>query len=268
MYSTPLAVWRAVLVHPKPRARSETLYQLRNGAVFRLQSGSHDLHVLNEVWLSRTYEPSPEFAVQPGWLVVDAGANKGAYTVRAALTDPTTMVVAVEPEPGNVEALRVNLALNRVSNVEIREVALSSHSGDDVLHLSTRQGSALHSLLPMTDDRAEALGVKRHQISDEEVTVQTLTLDSLVSSIEHPIDLMKMDIEGSEYDVLHAASNETFQRLARVVLEFHPTTSADVGAVGSSLFDLFVSHGFDCARDDRRHVLSAVRSTGRSGGGP
>ena len=74
-----------------PRSTNQTVtYVLRSGVIFRMRAGSHDIRVLNEVWLDRIYEPAPDFSVRKGWTVLDLGAHKGSFAVRAALAGPTT----------------------------------------------------------------------------------------------------------------------------------------------------------------------------------
>jgi len=43
----------------------------------------------------------------------------------------------------------------------------------------------------------------------------------LESTCERQIDLLKMDIEGSEYEVLLAASSRDLDRVRRINLEYH-----------------------------------------------
>lgn len=52
------------------------------------------------------------------------------------------------------------------------------------------------------------------------------------------VDLLKIDIEGAEYEVLKSASAETLQRVHRIVLEFHPNAPQDeaIGPLTSNGF--------------------------------
>jgi hypothetical protein len=54
------------------------------------------------------------------------------------------------------------------------------------------------------------------------ITVPGITLDSLFKrySITH-VDLLKVDIEGSEFDMLMSASEETLAKVAQITVEFH-----------------------------------------------
>jgi hypothetical protein len=52
--------------------------------------------------------------------------------------------------------------------------------------------------------------------------VQTYTLSEVVSEIsETEIDLMKVDIEGSEYEVLYSSPPKLLQKIKRIYVECH-----------------------------------------------
>ena len=64
--------------------------------------------------------------LRPGATFFDIGANVGFVTLIAArLVGPSGRVVAFEPVPENVAAIRENLALNGIDWVEVHETAVA-----------------------------------------------------------------------------------------------------------------------------------------------
>jgi FkbM family methyltransferase len=213
-----------------------------------MQAGSHDIRVLNEVWLDRVYEPNADFSIREGWTVLDLGAHKGSFTVRAALTGPSTRVYAVEPEPDNLRYLNGNIALNRLENVEVHPAAVSADPGEALLYVASR-GSGTNSLL-------------RERIKGDKgvsVAVPTIRVDDLIERAGGQIDMMKMDVEGAEYAVLHAVSSKALRRIRRIVLEYHGVTGLEAEAVGDDLQRHLQSHGFECTAAKERTLLFARR---------
>ena len=153
-----------------PSRDGAVTYILRSGAAFRMQAGSHDIRVLNEVWLDRVYEPDADFSVREGWTVLDLGAHKGSFAVRAALAGPKTRVHAVEPEPENLRYLNANIALNRLENVVVHAAAVSADPGEALLYVGGHRGSGTNSLL-----RERVKGDK-----GVSVAVPTIRLDDLL----------------------------------------------------------------------------------------
>jgi FkbM family methyltransferase len=149
-------------------------------------------------WLGQTgYEPGEAAfwrrACEQATGILEIGANIGYYTVQGASAARGTRYVAVEPLPANVGPLRANLALNEL-DVEVVEAAVVGHANPEPVTL----------MLPDLHPYAASTGayVKGAQVGDRvasrSVTVPAVAADTLVAGI----DLLKIDIEGFEYDVL------------------------------------------------------------------
>ena len=53
-------------------------------------------------------------------------------------------------------------------------------------------------------------------------TVKTTTLETLINNLNwDKIDLLKIDIEGSEWDVINTTPDDTFQSIDKILLEYH-----------------------------------------------
>ncbi len=231
-----------------PSRTGTVTYVLRFGSVFRMQAGSHDIRVLNEVWLDRIYEASPDFSVQNGWTVLDVGAHKGSFAVLAALAGPATRVHAVEPEPENLRCLNANIALNRLENVVVHARAVSADPGEAFLYVGGQRGSGTNSLFQEQ--------VQGHRAS---VSVPTMRLVDLLETAGGQVDLMKMDVEGAEYSVLHGVPVEALRRIRRIVLEYHGVGGLDAEAIADDLQEYLQRNGFECTVAKHRSMLFARR---------
>lgn len=129
--------------------------------------------------------------VRPGQTVYDLGAHIGYYTLLASrLVGPDGRVIALEPEPQNLRFLRRHLQLNRVTNVEVVEAAVT----DSVGEISFEVGPT------STTGKVAAGGVA------SSLAVRCVTIDDLVLVQGMPApDLIKMDIEGAEGLALRGA---------------------------------------------------------------
>jgi FkbM family methyltransferase len=136
---------------------------------------------------------SMAFAVhllRPGDLFVDIGANAGVYTVLAAAV-AGSRVIAAEPVSASYGALARNVAVNVIGDrVDVRRVAVGASASRKRV---TSDRDATNRLLG--DDESYA-GASE--------TAEVVTLDDLVGR-QSP-KLVKIDVEGGEYDVLHGAS--------------------------------------------------------------
>jgi FkbM family methyltransferase len=134
--------------------------------------------------------------VQPGMVVLDVGANIGAYTLLLAKgVGEEGSVFAFEPNPEAFERLRVNVALNGYEpRVVLVPVALSTECGwaDFFVPSDEETNRGLASLHPCA-----------RGFPGREIVVQTRTLDEFVASegIE-VVHFIKVDTEGHDLNVI------------------------------------------------------------------
>lgn len=135
--------------------------------------------------------------IRPGDAVFDIGANIGFYSVLfSRWVGPQGRVVAFEPDPHNLSLLRKNLEVNRCGNVIVRDVALGNIAGEASFSVDRFTGSTGH--LGPGPTYADSLFGNGDQVT---LKVKTNTLDEEMESHSPPA-LLKLDIEGGEFDVL------------------------------------------------------------------
>jgi FkbM family methyltransferase len=147
-------------------------------------------------------------AIRPGMTVVDAGANRGGFSMLAARRAGTEgRVFAFEPEPDNFRRLRERL--RRYPNVIPVAEAIAARSGEMSLRLDDFHAG--HSLYHNVGGGAA-------------IMVPVTSLDDFVAEHQLPgIDVIKLDIEGAEVDAL-AGMSQTLSRTGRkpvIVCEVH-----------------------------------------------
>lgn len=175
-------------VPPDLRYTSVTAYLMRDWA-------EPELHFLDRV-------------VKRGGIFIDAGANVGLYTLRAApLVGPTGSVVSIEPGKVAADQLEANLALNPgFTQVKVVRKAASDKPGTAVLH-HIQLGDDPQAFSLLSDGRAT-----------EGETVEVTTVDQLVEQFGLPrVDCIKMDVEGAEPMLIEGA-RQTIERHHPIIL--------------------------------------------------
>ncbi len=121
---------------------------------------------------------------------IDIGANIGLYSLIAARFLPEGRpIIAFEPDPGTARRLRINLALNGVTRVEIVQAAVSSERGEMTIY------RAPHSI-GLTSAN------KRFDDWIEEWVPTVPLAEALAERGITRIGMLKIDIEGFEDQAL------------------------------------------------------------------
>ena len=176
------------------------------GPRFKVRSAM-DTWSVKETFLDRLYERFG-FALEPGWNVIDIGAGVGDFTVLAALSHPTVRVAAFEPAPESFSLLLDNLRLNGVTNAVAFHEAVWVADGFAVLDTSGGEPSA-YAVRHVPEARC---GTR----------VATVTLETIVGRLRFErVDLVKLDCEGAEYAILPGTPRSVFEKIDRIVLEYH-----------------------------------------------
>lgn len=163
---------------------------------------------------------SGNWPIQPpkGAVVLDVGAHLGTFSVPLLNEYPQTRVYAFEPNPDNYEILKKNKQINGISdeNLILENCAIYKEEGQASFTVgSTSTVGALSDV-----------GFFKSKSHARTITCRTRSLVDFFAEqgIEHCY-LLKMDCEGSEYDIFESLPEEMFERIENLIIEVHPTKS-------------------------------------------
>ncbi len=152
-----------------------------------------DLEQFEEIWVGQAYGMDEAFVPQPGWTVVDVGANIGCFTLWAAFCMRQGQILAFEPMPTTFDYLQRNIQDNgsRFSSVVIQAQPYAVADISDTLSMLLVAESTGWNRLIAGDDLAKE--------TRPIIQVSAKTLDALIPEL--PVDLLKVDVEGAELKV-------------------------------------------------------------------
>lgn len=175
---------------------------LSNSVPYHFNYMEYFVHQKYGKWLNHSYKT-----------VVDAGANVGVFSSYMLMNGYATKIVAIECDKKALKDLQHNFKHN--TTVTVLPKALSA-SPDPITFYHSPDNPVISSTL--SPDRLEShmAGVKGNVME----TVETVTIDQLVKTYG-VIDLLKIDVEGAEYDILLNADPNTFEKVNNIFLECH-----------------------------------------------
>ena len=168
--------------------------------------------------------------IKNGMNCIDVGCHLGLMISQMQRASPTGKHMAIEPIPYKAALLRT-----KFPHVSVLEYALSDREGEAEFFIQpTRSG---FSGLKLHDD-----GVKNVLV--EKITVQCRPLDMIVPT-NHPVDFLKIDVEGAELLVLRGAEKTIARTHPVILFECTLTGLETFHHSASDIYDLLVTqHGY------------------------
>jgi FkbM family methyltransferase len=166
---------------------------------------SDDMLTLNEVFCREDYRAGPDLRV-----AVDLGANIGISALYFLTRNACSHVYSWEPDPRNVARLRRNLH-GFENRYQLEEAAVS---------LST--GTAKFGVEPIGRYGTLELDAPTGHPATALIEVETKAIDEILGQVidrHEQIDILKVDVEGSEERLIGGISEEHLGRIRTIVYE-------------------------------------------------
>ncbi len=155
-------------------------------------------------------------------LIIDVGANTGYFALRMKQMYPEAKIICFEPYPPCVDQIKETIEINKLKNVEIKELAVSDKAEKSKLyiHPTNIAGHSIYS----------------ENVSENYVEIESVTLTHVLSMIkpDSKCDLLKLDCEGAEYPIIKSLTIEQSKNFEKIIYE--PTyDSYDILALNEHL---------------------------------
>ena len=244
--------WEIVRFRKKRKKKQILEVKMRDRRNFFIRGGYNDFHMFHRIYMRDEYHVS---AIPSGGCrcVVDVGANVGMFSIR--MSEITRRVIAYEPFPENFAWLERNVGTR--SNVTPICKAVAGKPG--ILRLYLPINDALSGVYSSFQEMGGLMSKSFEK-------VPAITLDQLFA--EHAIDrcdLLKIDVEGQEYDILYATSDTSFERIHRIHGEYHNVVQQDPRTRIANFVSFLESKGFNVSvkphrRKENHGMFFAVKN--------
>jgi FkbM family methyltransferase len=165
---------------------------------------------------------------------VDIGSNLGWYSLLAKSLNSNSNIFAFEPMNSVREKLLENLKHNGYQNIHVESCALGTTSHTAQIW-SYSGNNGMHTLHPIEDWGAKPSYEVRIEVLDR--YTKSLCEQNL------PI-LLKLDVEGSEMDVLKGATSLLKVDRVQMIIEVNEAMLSAAGSSALELFSFLNSFGF------------------------
>jgi FkbM family methyltransferase len=179
-------------------------------------------------------------------IIFDCGANIGFATIFFKWLYPESEIYAFEPDKKTFEILKKNVSQNRLRKVHLFNSAISDQNGKIDFFIDSKSPGSL------------VMSTKQERMPKDKITVDCLSLSSLIKEKNlSKIDYIKMDIEGSESEVIQDLNkNHQLKNIAKFSIEYHHKISGHKSQL-SKFLQVFESNGFEYQIDARCIPINA-----------
>ncbi|WP_162525602.1 MULTISPECIES: FkbM family methyltransferase [unclassified Mycobacteroides] len=231
---TLLITW----LYIRQRLRGPVTVEGITKAGIRIQCQLPDL-IQTYIYLFGTWEPNLtaflRHRLRSGDTFIDVGANVGYVTsIASASVGPNGTVVAIEPAPPTIAALKDTLVKNGLGNTRIVPCAVSDHEHSLPLFFGPAHNTG-HTATTTLRGLQEKGQVRAAPLS------ALVTHEELASA-----RLIKIDVEGGEVGVLAGLRN-SLDKLAsytEIIVEISPQWWVDPKLRPIDVLSPFIEHGF------------------------
>lgn len=181
------------------------------------QSTEHTIGLIQQE--ISTYKTLFDINFQPGDIILDLGANLGIISILLSKKFPFTKIYSFEASPINYQNFIKNIKDNNCSNITPFNLAVWSTSGDTI-QIPTSP----------TNSGGSSIYYKPEFFNQYPVLeVQTISLEDIIKQNKiETCKLLKIDVEGAEYEIFKSFPKESLSVIKNIGIEFHKCEAANL----------------------------------------
>ena len=196
----------------------------------RINDGPNFYILYKDIFINRIYHFE---AQRPDPLILDCGSNIGMSILYFKHIYPQSRIIGFEPDPIVFPYLQENVTRNGLTNVQLFQSALSEKEETLTFYSDGKYGSYL------VKNESDVIPERWSKIRVPCVRLRDY--------LNEPVDFLKMNIEGAEWDVL-ADSEDRLRQIGEIVIEYHHLP--DFPRTLHNILELLHRQGFDYLIND------------------
>jgi FkbM family methyltransferase len=176
-------------------------------------------------------------------LIFDVGAYIGISILYFKHIYPNCKIIAFEPNPKAFKKLEENIFKNDIKDTKIYNTAISYQNNEKDLYIDNTNMDR-YSVASFRKD-----GWNR-EVKSKKIEVKT---EKLNKYMDRPIDLLKLDVEGSEWNILSNISSN-FINIRNIIFEYHPVENQNLEKFINLLKKQYNIHIFKDGKEIRHRI--------------
>jgi len=179
--------------------------------------------LINEIFKKKRYYKKG-FEINQNDTIIDIGANMGLFILWIAPQAMKGKIIAIEPS-SSFKILEHNIKLNNLNNVKIINAAICYKNKEIEIINYPKFNIICHAIDLKPSIITKSLINLRFIFNNQKPIIEKAKCISLEQIIEinkiNKIDFLKIDCEGSEYNILRNLPKKYFKIINKIAMEFH-----------------------------------------------
>ncbi|GAB3962355.1 hypothetical protein GCM10028805_63350 [Spirosoma harenae] len=203
------------ILHKSDRHKRDLVFTTKPFPI-RFQVSKNLYLLFKEIFMVDVYDIDELVGTLPAKpVVIDIGANAGFFVIQLLSKIKEATIYAYEPVVPNVKTFEQTLEQNPQlkPSVHIFPKAVTGQQIDslELFIESDDQSQVVASAIPTF-----------HENNQQKITVPCITFTDIIQKNDlETIDLLKLDCEGSEYDIIYNTDPELIKRIDKMIVEVH-----------------------------------------------
>jgi FkbM family methyltransferase len=216
LYTLNKLVFKKYLFH---RKKNDLVSEEVGGSEITAYSYQSLYFLYSEIFCSKDYYFKTD-SRNP--IIIDCGANIGVATIYFKRLYPDSRILSFEANPNTYALLQRNIDKNKLTNVEMHNIALFDTDTNVSFFISNDLGTLVGSLLPGRG-------------GDTEINIKAEKLSSYMKQLP-VIDLVKIDVEGAEINIINdLLQSGELSKPEQYIIEYHHNMAGENSSLSSFL---------------------------------
>jgi FkbM family methyltransferase len=199
-----------------------------------IRNNTSDITVFYQIFLSRSYNII--YGIEPKKVIIDCGANVGLSTVFFKNRFPEAKIISIEPEKSNFEILQKNT--EKYSDIHCIKSGIWNNT-TNLIFKNVQHGSW-------------GFVVEEVDYSNE-TTIPAISINDIMKKFSiSKIDILKIDIEGSEKELFESNYEAWLPNTKIVIIELHDGLK---NGASKSFFNAISKYNFHIMINDENLIF-------------
>lgn len=217
-------VWTLLLLKFKKNFYSNSEKSACTTKILDYKISGYDYSTMQDLF-TEIFLSAPYFFNSPSEnpVIIDGGSNIGFSVLYFKKLYPASRIHAFEANPYAFNLLQKNISQNNLSDVSMHNVVLSDKKEETSFFIDNDPGT-IHG------------SVRKEMGGATELKIQSILLSEFMSSLHGKIELVKLDVEGSEHNIISDLFDASVLSLPnQYIIEYHHKPNGDKSALAEFL---------------------------------